>query len=269
MRIEHRFESADAAARFLGEAEKLGAVLVPAQASVQPGAAIELVLELHGEQRAVTGSALQVLPGHGVVVAIPPAVATELGAWAVSVAAGPPEHFPEDHDEGALGEGDEGGEGEDATSGTARRRLRSSYVADRAASGDDLAARYRAMSQPEKMQAALHGSRELRGIIMRDSNRSLHVMLLKNPHLRVDEVQAMARIPSLSPEAIVQISRHDTWSQDGTVCTNLVRNPKTPPPIAVSLMDRVPRAELRRLATGQGVREHIARAAAKRLQGSR
>ncbi len=266
MRIEHRFESADAASRFLGEAEKLGAVLVPAQASVQPGAPVELVLELYGEQRAVAGSALQVLPGHGVVVAIPPAVASELGAWAASVASGPMELLPDEGDEGA--EGDEGDEGA-APGAPHRRRVRPAYVSDRASSADDLAARYRAMSQPEKMQAALHGSRELRGIIMRDSNRSLHVMLLKNPHLRIDEVQAMARIPSLSPEAIVQISRHDTWSQDGTVCTNLVRNPKTPPPIAVTLMDRIPRAELRRLATGQGVREHIARAAARRLQGSR
>lgn len=259
MRIEHRFESAEVASRFLGEAAQLGAVLVPSQASAPPGATVELVLELHGEQHTVTGSALQILPGHGVVVALPADTPRVLEAWIARVTAEP---------QPGGDEGEEGDEDDDAAPAAgARVRLRPGYLPDRSASADDLGARYRTMTQPEKMQAALHGSRELRGIIMRDSNRALHVMLLKNPHLRLDEVQAMARIPSLSPDAIVQISRHDTWSQDGTVCTNLVRNPKTPPPIAVSLMDRVPRAELRRLATGQGVREAIARAAAKRLSG--
>lgn len=257
MRIEHRFESADAACRFLAEATQLGAVLVPSSASVQPGAAVELVLELRGEQKAVTGNALQVLPGHGVVVAIPAAATGALEAWARSAGAPEDKEPEEEPDDGPAS----------AEASAKRRRLRPGYLPDRSASVDDLGARYRGMSQPEKMQAALHGSREVRGIIMRDSNRALHVMLLKNPHLRLDEVQTMARIPSLSSEALLQISRHDTWSQDGTVCTNLVRNPKTPPPVAVSLLDRVPRAELRRLATGQGVREPIARAAAKRLTG--
>src|SRR5258706_482721 len=84
----------------------------------------------------------------------------------------------------------------------------------------DLAARYRKMPQPEKLQAALHGSREMRNLIARDSNRALHVYLLKNGHLSLDEVQTISRIQSFSVEALVQIARHDTWGRDPTVCTN-------------------------------------------------
>src|SRR5262249_7992808 len=41
--------------------------------------------------------------------------------------------------------------------------------------------RYDALTHPEKIQLALHGSRDDRAQILRDKNRTLHPFVLKNP----------------------------------------------------------------------------------------
>lgn len=57
-----------------------------------------------------------------------------------------------------------------------------------------------------------------------------------------------------------------TKLQRQSVCTALVRNPKTPFALALKLLDRVPLNELRALAKG-GAREQIVHAARKKLAG--
>lgn len=126
--------------------------------------------------------------------------------------------------------------------------------------------RLKAMSQQEKMQLALSGTRDERTAIFRDNNKMLHVFVLKNPRIGLDEVQAAAKLPLLSPEALKMIAEHREWSGNPTVCTGLVRNPRTPLPLALKLIDRVPVADLRVIAKG-GAREQIVNAARKKIAG--
>jgi hypothetical protein len=133
----------------------------------------------------------------------------------------------------------------------------------------DVVSQFRAMTKAEKIQAALKGGREMRGVIARDMDRSLHAFLLRNPGLTLEEVTAIARMPSFSPEALLQISRDERWGRNSAVALSLIRNPKVPLPVAASLLDRIGRDELSRIAKGQGVREPVAIAARKRILGSR
>lgn len=126
--------------------------------------------------------------------------------------------------------------------------------------------RLKAMSVNEKMQLSLSGSREERAALFRDVNKMLHVFVLKNPRIGLDEVQAAAKMANLSPEALKMIAEHREWSVNSTVCTALVRNPKTPMPLALKLIDRVPMNDLRALAKG-GAREQVVQAARKKLNG--
>ena len=126
--------------------------------------------------------------------------------------------------------------------------------------------RLKALTVPQKMALALSGSREERFALMRDQNKMLHVFVLKNPRIGIDEVAYAAKMPTFSPEALKFISENREWSGNATVCTALVRNPKTPLPIAVRLLDRVPMTELRTLAKG-GAREQIVHAARKKVIG--
>jgi hypothetical protein len=251
--LRHELASRAAALELATAARDHHAILVPgAIAEATPGEPVELALELGGVSHTLTATALQLLPGHGLVAGVDSAAAAALDAW---IAGLPDQELEPPTDEPPA---------EDEAAGPKFTR-RPMFAGDKMQSEDDVGARYRKMSPTEKIQAALHGSREMRGMVMRDTNRTLHVYLLKNGHLGIDEVATMARIQSLSTEALIQIARHDSWGLDPNIATSLVRNPKLPVPIAIEVLEKVPRAELRRLATGNGVRMPIAQAAARRI----
>lgn len=127
-----------------------------------------------------------------------------------------------------------------------------------------LADRLKAMTVAEKIALALSCDREARFALLRDHNKSLHVFVLRNPRLGLDEVQAAAKMPSLSPDALKLIAEHREWGNNPTICTSLVRNPKLLMPLALRLLDRIPMSEVRAIAKG-GARDQLVNAARKRL----
>ena len=116
------------------------------------------------------------------------------------------------------------------------------------------------------MQLALSGSRDERTALFRDTNKMLHVFVLKNPRLGLDEVQAAAKLPQLSPDALKMVAEHREWGSNPTVCASLVRNPKTPMPLALRMLDKVPLNDLKAIAKG-GARDALVHAARKKLGG--
>lgn len=127
-----------------------------------------------------------------------------------------------------------------------------------------LSERLKAMNVTQKMQLGLSGGREERMALFRDVNKTLHVYVLRNPRIGLDEVQQAAKQPSLSPDALKMIAEHREWGSNATVCTALVRNPKTPLPVALRLLEKIPMSEVRAIAKG-GARDQIVQAARKRL----
>jgi hypothetical protein len=79
-------------------------------------------------------------------------------------------------------------------------------------------------------------------------------------------VKAAARSATLAPEALRYIAEHRDWSMNPGVCTALVRNPKTPVPLALEALKRVPASELRAIAKG-GARDQLVQAARRLLAG--
>ena len=125
-----------------------------------------------------------------------------------------------------------------------------------------MSARLAAMTVTEKMQLALSGDREARAYLLRDTNKSLHVYVLRNPRLGLDEVIYAAKMSTLSVDALKLIAEHREWGVNSSVCTALARNPRTPVPLVLKLLPRVPLAEIRVIAKGQG-RAPIVQAARK------
>ena len=122
-------------------------------------------------------------------------------------------------------------------------------------------------SRAEKIQKALHGTRDERNAILRDRDRSLHAFVLKNPQLNADDVVAIAKNAQLAPELLRQIGERKDWLQRPAIAQALARNPKTPPEIAVRALDHVPLDVLRQMAKGVGVLPHVTQAARKKLLG--
>lgn len=129
-----------------------------------------------------------------------------------------------------------------------------------------LSERLKKMTVNEKMQLALGGSRDERAALFRDVNKTLHLLVLKNPRIGLDEVQAASKLPQLSPDALKMIADHREWGSNPTICAALVRNPKTPVPLALRALDKVPMTELKAIAKG-GARDAIVHAARKKLAG--
>lgn len=128
-----------------------------------------------------------------------------------------------------------------------------------------LAQKISVMSIGEKLQLAAHGQRDARAILMRERAGALQTALIKNPRISVDEITALARGPALAPDAAEALSQHPTYGASATVVLALVRNPRTPLPIATQLVSRLVPADLRTIAKGLGVRAQVAAAARKRL----
>lgn len=123
------------------------------------------------------------------------------------------------------------------------------------------------LTNAQKIQLALHGTRDQRNAILRDRNRTLHVYVLRNPGINIDDVTAIAKNPQMGQEMFKQIADRPDWMQRPQVATALARNPKVPADIAVRALAYVPVDTLRQLAKGTGAPPHVVQAARKRVVG--
>jgi len=117
----------------------------------------------------------------------------------------------------------------------------------------------------EKIQQALRGDRDDRAAVLRSPNRTLHVHVLRNPGLTLDEISAMARMTTVSVEVLKQIAERREWGHRPEIAIALVRNPTVPVPVAVALLDHVSPAELRQLAKDSRTRDPVQKAARKKV----
>ena len=149
----------------------------------------------------------------------------------------------------------------------ARKRLDPLFQRARAGGGgaDNLRLRITRMNSLEKQELALTGDRPARMAILKDSNKALHSLLLKNRKITSEEIRMIAAFRNANPDALGKIALNKDWVRDPRIVTALVSNPKTPPQVAIRLLDKVARTELRRLAKGVDVPPAIARAARRKL----
>ena len=85
--------------------------------------------------------------------------------------------------------------------------------------------------------------------------------------LRLDEVTFIAKMTTVSVELLKAIAERREWTQRPEIALALVRNPKTPVPLAIQMLRNVAPAELRRLAKGGSLRMPILQAARKLVVG--
>jgi hypothetical protein len=121
------------------------------------------------------------------------------------------------------------------------------------------------MGSQEKFRLALHGDRPARLVLMKDVNKSIQTFLIQNPRITLDEIRYLAGFRQANPEVLGSIAAHREWGGNAGIVAALIRNPKTPTTVAVRLLDKLPIAELRRIArTGEAPRA-VTIAARKRV----
>lgn len=210
--------------------------------------AASLEIELGDERVAIEGKVVQTIPSFGVAIAFdaaPPELTRLIErARTFGGADRDPEHrVRTDADAGA---GDDTDEGEDADDPSARPTAASAAKA-------------------EKIKLALHGSRDDRLRILRDKDRTLHLFVLKNPQLGLDEVLAIAKNAQTAPDALKMLAEKREWYQRSDIALALLSNPKTPVPLAIRMIEHTAMAELRRLAKSDSLRPAVQNAVRKKV----
>ena len=121
--------------------------------------------------------------------------------------------------------------------------------------------RIRELETPQRIQLALKADRGERVILSRDTMAPVLLNLLSNPQLDSENVLAIAKYPYASPDILQRIASDRRWLASADIRIALVRNPKTPTPIAQRLLETLPLNELRTLAKVGNSKEDLRRLA--------
>ncbi|HZN27420.1 MAG TPA: hypothetical protein VFB75_24545 [Burkholderiales bacterium] len=125
--------------------------------------------------------------------------------------------------------------------------------------------RLAALTVPQKMARATKGTREERGILIRDPNKLIAVAVLSSPKLTDSEVEAIAKMSSVSEEILRIISTNRNWMKSYVVVSALARNPKTPVAVSMNLLQRLTEKDLRMLSTNRNVAEVVRTTARRKI----
>jgi hypothetical protein len=117
--------------------------------------------------------------------------------------------------------------------------------------------RLAAMSVPEKVKAAMKGSREMRAILVRDSNKMVALACLASPKLNEAEVAAIARMGSVTEDVLRVIALSRAWTKSYSVVHALVKNSKTPVAMSLHLLNRLTEKDVRGISTDRNVPEPL------------
>jgi hypothetical protein len=131
--------------------------------------------------------------------------------------------------------------------------------------GASPAFRIRRMNVPQKMLLASKATRGERQILLRDASPQVLMGLLANPRIEDKEVLALAKSTSASSGVLQRIAKDRRWSTNYEVRLALVRNPQTPTPLALQMLETLRERDLRVMAKGAAVREVIRAAALRKI----
>jgi len=119
----------------------------------------------------------------------------------------------------------------------------------------------------QKIITALKGSREERSILIRDPNRLVATAVLGSPRITEAEIESISSMKGVSDEILRTIGNHREWTKRYRVLNNLVRNPRTPVGIALSMVPRLNPRDIKGIAVDRNVPEPVRKQAQKFVKG--
>jgi hypothetical protein len=128
---------------------------------------------------------------------------------------------------------------------------------------ESLMKRLSEMSFTDRLKAAIKGSREMRAILVRDSNKMIAAAVLSSPRLTDSEVESFARMSSVGEEVLRVIGSNRSWMKRYGIVVGLTKNPKTPVALSLNLMSRLNDKDLSALSVDRNIPEPL-RVAARR-----
>lgn len=120
----------------------------------------------------------------------------------------------------------------------------------------------------ERRLLAMRGGREVRSILLKDTNKQIVLAALANPKITESEVEIFAHSRSIPDDALRAITKNRDWMKSYGVLLAVITNPKTPAGIAIPLLSSLKLKDLATIEKNKNVAEAL-RTAAKKLVQSR
>ena len=124
------------------------------------------------------------------------------------------------------------------------------------------------MGFADRVKAAMRGSREMRALLIRDSNKMISAAVLSSPKLSEPEVEGFAKMASISEEILRVIANNRAWTKNYNVVVGLTRNPKTPLALSLNFLNRLSSRDLQQISVDRNVAEPLRVAARKKVVGN-
>jgi exonuclease V gamma subunit len=134
--------------------------------------------------------------------------------------------------------------------------------------GESLTSKIQRLTISARIQLALKGGREIRGILARDANKEVMLSVLENGKISESEIETIARSRQTLEEALRRIAKNREWMRKYAIVLALVTNPTTPAGIAVSYVSDLKTKDLVILERNKNLAEAV-RSAAKKLLHAR
>ncbi|MEJ2109103.1 MAG: hypothetical protein P8Z37_04155 [Acidobacteriota bacterium] len=109
----------------------------------------------------------------------------------------------------------------------------------------------------EKIRYALFGNRQIRSLLIRDTNREISRMVLRSPKITDSEVESISSMRSINEDILRDIGNSKDFTKSYNVVHNLIKNPKTPPLISQRLIFRLRNHDLSMLARDRSIAEVV------------
>jgi hypothetical protein len=129
---------------------------------------------------------------------------------------------------------------------------------------EKLVQRVQRMGVSEKVKLAMRGGSEIRGLLIRDSNKQVIMSVLDNPKITDSEIEAVARNRSMLEDALRVVARNREWTKNYSIQLALVQNPKTPTGLAMGFVTSLKKKDLKQLEKNKNVSEAV-RSMAKKM----
>jgi hypothetical protein len=200
-----------------------------------------------------------------------PAVSDLAGADAAGAIGEPEAEAAPDEVEAAPGEAEAGpeqtdDEPSDDASREAKRRLVAGWDLIDPASTIPVARQVSALSIPDRIRLARFANGPVRKVLIRDSEKRIHLEVARNPKTTDMELEEWSGLPAVSPEVLRWIAGQKRLAGRLGVQLNLAMNPSTPADLALKFLAVLPLPEVQRIAKSTRVRENIRNAAKKRVR---
>lgn len=124
-----------------------------------------------------------------------------------------------------------------------------------------LYSRVQQMNLAQKIRLATVGNREAINLLIKESNRLVHMAAIKSPRLQFADIRKLSANKSMPDGVIRYIAGNREWTQHYEIKLNLVNNPKTPLADAISMVNHLRTNDLRMLMRNRNVSHQLARQA--------